>query len=170
MDAHKLKRILLKILASIFLLLICGTVISQGLRSVNAGFAYRLAKIPGLGFLADFSGWHRLDIANVVAVGLLLLEYLVLVTAMRYFLVPGAMQDGDGLNWNPANERTLTWIGFVVLTGLQAFLFFVGILSDESSWDGVGGFVGGLTALAGSLLYMVAMIGVAYFTVRIERS
>jgi hypothetical protein len=165
MDARKLKVILLKVVSMLFLLLICSTVISQGLRSINSAFTWKLAKLPGLRFLAQFEGWHRIDIATVCAVGLLLVEYFVLITALRYYLVPGAMRSENPSNWNPENDRTLTWIGFVALTLGETLLFFVGVMGDESGWDSAGV----LTALVGSLLYMSSIVFIAYFTVRIER-
>lgn len=165
MDAQKLKIILLKILATLFLLGVCGTVISQGVRTVNPAFAWKLAKLPGLSFLGNFQGWHRLDLANVMAVGLLVVEYFVLVTALRYFLVPGTMENRHKLDWNVINDRILTWLGFVGLTVGEAMLFFVGAMSNESGWDGSSP----LTAFLGALLYMLTIVFVAYFTVRIER-
>jgi hypothetical protein len=165
MESQRLKALLFKVFSLPFLLLICTTVIANGLRSMSGYFAGRLSSWPGLGFLAAYEGWHKLDVAGVVAVGLLALEYFLLVIALRYFLVPGAMKDTD--NWLPENERILAWVFFVVLTLGEALCFFRGVLYSETGWD-EGPAV--LTGLAGSLLYMIVVVGVAYLTVRFERS
>ncbi len=164
MDARRLKVLAFKAVSLLFLLLVCCTVIAQGLRSMNSLFSSRLAKFPGLRFLQRWEGWHRLDVANVIAVALLLIEYVVLVTAVRYFLVPSTMEGGG--DWKPENDRALTWTGFVGLVLGEAFLFYLGVMNNESGWDEGGSLS---VALAGSLVYTLSIVFVAYLTVRLER-
>ena len=164
MDARRLKTLAFKAVSLVFLMVICCTVIAQGLRLIHPLFTGRLARIPGLRFLERWEGWHRLDLANVVAVVLLVVEYVILVKAVRYFLVPASLRDSD--DWNARNDRTITWVGFVGFVLFEGFLFFLGVLKNDSGWDeGSSVFVG----VVGTFLYTMSIVFVAYLTVNLER-
>ena len=108
--------------------LIYWTINSIGLRLTVSGFTTKLYRIPGLSALRHYHGGRDLDLANVAALGMLILVWIFTVLTMHIFM-------RGGFHFSTLNERFVN--GFVVAAGLvlliaDATMFTFGVAEQSS--------------------------------------
>lgn len=114
---------LLWILLKVILGVIYVSVISDGLRILLPDLGKRLYKlpIPLLDQLEFDEIGHRLDLAHVFAVVMLLAVFFLWGWLLRTWLRPGEDED-DG--WDHANSQRLVFVLAVVILGADSYLFY----------------------------------------------
>jgi hypothetical protein len=113
--------------ALVFSGVIYWTVISQGIRSLLDVGRRKFCDldIPGASWLAHWNVWHRLGVAHLLAVGLMLVVYYVFTNTIRALLFG---EDGHGERiQNAEANQLLFFIGTLVFLFVEPILFFYGL-------------------------------------------
>ena len=141
--------------------------VSEGLRTTYPVMGLRLSKIPGLGFLRGFEGWHRLDAAYLVSALLIPTVCSLYVALIRMWMVVDYPKQISG-KWNPVvYENLVVGLGAVLLS-VDAILFFLGASSQASgNWGDSG--VSGFKALFLTVLYLGFVVYGSFLTVTLAR-
>ncbi|MFL5330503.1 MAG: hypothetical protein ACJ8C4_16490 [Gemmataceae bacterium] len=134
---------------------------SDGFRFFNWRFGTRISKFPLLGDLADYDGWHKLDIAGVSALALMVFTAVMWTFVLRErLLVQGNRVDAQ--TWKLGEfSRVCRAIAYGVLSlDFLAFLFGITELGQEGEGSNI--FFGVLLSLLYVLLILAFSLGNVY--------
>ncbi len=126
--------------------LIAASLVAQGLRGVMPIFQLRLYKlpIPGLAAMKNYQGFDKFDIAILMS---LLLFGLVSCLWCRIFTeLSGHGTISDQRIKNPIIFYLLTSIAGIII-GVDALIFFTGLLAAEAGWGETPWFVAPVATL-----------------------
>jgi hypothetical protein len=133
------------------------SVISDGARILLPDLGKKLSKIPFLGVLADYEGWHRLDCAHVFAFFMLVAVFFLWSWLIRLWLRP---HDGAGEGWDAQNYQRLVTVLAAVMLCADAFLFYRAVV--EMDW--AGGALS-LTGIIATAAYVAVQVFVSFVSV-----
>jgi len=137
-------------------------VITEGLRMVVPALGIKLHKLPLLGVLKGYEGWHQLDLA--LFGGMLLFAFsssiwCALLERWLYEDLTASSSDRAGTTY----QSCLTAVGVVILFS-DACLFY-----RAMTFVGWGGQAFSLTALLGTLAYVAVLVAVCMTSVNLKR-
>jgi hypothetical protein len=137
--------------------------ISEGLRLVIPALGQKLWKLPGLSILRNYEETHRLDLAPVFAIVLLIAVFYLWCRVLEGWIFPD--HDLQTLGRHPGRYRLfIITLGSVVL-GADLVLFYVSMTS--MGWKGV---VFSLPALLATAAYAACVIFVSFVSVALHKT
>lgn len=158
-----LKYLLWQLLTKLVLGVVYFVLIAEGMRQVLPMLGTRLAKFPGLSFLNDFEGLHKLDLAHVMSILVLIFVWMQWRELLLAWLSPDDQE--NSLGWRPRRHREISvGLGVVVLT-VDAALFYYAMA--DLSWDGSWF---SLTALLATAAYVAILIFVTLISINLHRA
>lgn len=137
-------------------------VIAEGLRIVVPALGMKLYKLPLLGTLKDYEGWHRLDLALFAGILLFALSSSIWCELLDRWLFSDSASEPSGPS--TANyEKCLVIVGSVILIA-DACLFY-----RAMTFVGWGGGPFSFTALLCTLAYVAVLVAVCMTSVNLKR-
>lgn len=159
----RLKYLAWQLLAKGVLGVIYIAVISEGLRVLVPALGQKLSKlaIPGAWMLAEDEAGHRLDLAHIFALFLLIAVFHLWAEVIRSWLRP---DDPEDEGFDPDNYFRLVATLAVVILGADAFLFFYSV--TQMGWT--GGEIS-FTAILVTAAYVAVLIFVSFVSVNLRQ-
>lgn len=151
------------ILLKVILILLCVSITSEGLRFLVPSFGQRLSAQPFLGFLREYEGAHRLDLAHIFAVPIAILVFFLWKWLLRTLIEPGFVLSVYG--FDPIVVKTILSIMCIVVLGLDALCFYCAIAN--MGWQGT---TFSFPALLGTALYAAVIVGVSFMSLLMHKS
>jgi hypothetical protein len=137
-------------------------IITDGLRMVVPALGLKLYKLPLLGNLREYEGWHRLDLALPAGMLLFALSNSLWCALLERWLYHDPSIDANGA-FKSNHQKCLTVLGFVILFS-DACLFY-----RAMTFVGWGGQPLSLTALICTLTYMAVLVALCSTSVNLKR-
>ena len=139
--------------------------VSEGLRSLIPTFGQRLYRQPGLSFLRDYEGWHKFDLAHVMACILLVAVFSSWCINLRLWFAPHEFVARTG--WRlEAYRLVATVLSWAVLI-CDACLFYAAMSQGESIWDAAKTI--SWSAILATLLYCAIIVFLSFSYVTLEK-
>jgi hypothetical protein len=138
-------------------------VITEGLRMVVPALGIKLHKLPLLGSLRDFEGWHDLDLAPFAAILLFFFSSSIWCALLETWLYDNSMLKASGRSAT-RYETCLTILGSIILFS-DACLFYRAL-----TMAGWGAAVFSLTAMFCTLAYLAILVSVCVLSVNLKRN
>lgn len=137
------------------------SIIAEGLRILVPPLGQKLWKLPLLTFLRDYEETHRLDLAPVMSVFILIAVFVLWEQVLEIWLV----RQEKGSAWLMDNKAILiVGLGSLVL-GADICLFYVGVV--QSGWGGVSFSFSALIATA-AYLGVLVFVSLQSLTLRLD--
>jgi hypothetical protein len=137
------------------------SLISDGARLLISDLGRRLYKLPFLGFLQDYEGWHKVDCAHLFALGLLLAVFVTWNNLIQLWL---HSHDDRQPNWNQRNHQRIVSVLAVVVLSIDAIFFYRAVLAEE--WDSS---LLSVTGLIATVAYIVVQVFVSFVSVTLKQ-
>ena len=137
--------------------------IGDGFRTIIPALGQKLWKLPGLASLYDFQETHRLDMAHVLAVFMLIAVWYLWERLLVLWLSRMENYDCDG--WDPVAHFQLVLALGVTVLGADAALFYAAM--SRVGWRGG---IFSLTALIATVAYLAVVIFVTFVTVTLKHA
>ncbi len=137
--------------------------IAEGMRQVLPVLGTKLSKIPGLGILNEYEGLHKLDLAHVLSIMVLLIAWILWRILLLAWLSHEPEQNEFG--WKPRRHQELVTILGAVMLITDAALFYYAMA--DLSWNGSWFSITALFATAG---YVTILIFVTFYSITLSRA
>ena len=134
-------------------------IIAEGLRMLVPPLGQKLHRIPGLAALAQYEETHKLDLAPLFAMFLLVGVFYLWSRLIQLWI---EADRGAYVDWLGDRETTLVLLLGAVILLADAILFYVAMA--EFSW----GSMFSLTALIATAAYVAVLIFVSYVSVNLH--
>ena len=137
-------------------------VISEGFRLVVPAAGKRLYKLPFLGFMEEYESLYRLDLANCMAVFLLVGVFTLWGSALRVYL--GSDREFQVSRWRHTDNHKMLVVGLGIAIGVADMALFYAAMV-QMTW---GGSVFSLTALVATVAYVSILVVVTYTSINLK--
>ena len=130
---------------------------AEGLRLVIPSSAQRISKLPFLGSFDGYEGWHRLSLAHILALLLVVSCFLLWTMVLESWLTPG---EAEAEGFDPERLRRVMVPLAVVILGGDGFLFYCGISAGGWSGSAVSGSALIATTVYAALVILTCLVSV----------
>lgn len=137
-------------------------VITEGLRTVVPALGMKLHKMPFLGALRDFEGWHELDLAPLAAVLIFLFSSSLWCSLLEAWLYDDSSLQATG-RCPVRYQQCIRGLGVVILLA-DACLFYRAL-----TFAGWSGNAFSTTALFSAMAYLAILVCVCLVSVNLKR-
>lgn len=135
-------------------------IISEGLRTLIPALGQRISRIPFLDFFDDFDATHRLDLAHLMSLVLLIAVWWLWDRLLTIWL--GG--DFDAQGFNAELFKKIIYILGTTIVGTDACLFFLSV--TQSTW---GGSSFSFSAILATACYLAILIFVSFVSCVLRR-
>jgi hypothetical protein len=143
------------------LALVYISLISDGARLLISDLGRKLYKLPFLGFLQDYEGWHKLDCAHLFALGLLLAVFVTWNNLIHSWL---QVHDDQKSGCNQRNYQRIVTVLAVFVLSIDAIFFYRAVVAEE--WDSS---LLSVTGLIATVAYIVVQVFVSFVSVTLKQ-
>ncbi len=137
--------------------------IAEGIRQVLPTLGIKLSKIPGLGLLSEYEGIHKLDLAHLLSIIILIFAWIQWRELLLVWLSPEPEQSAFG--WRPRRHQEITVILAAVVLISDGLLFYSAMadLAWNGSWFSI-------TAFIATVVYVAILVFVTFVSINMKRA